>query len=207
MNIEHILEGMFVSILFLEYVLLWRMKQRRQQAETGHDPEVIYQDSRPSQTYFASVSRVMTILLILLVVLHTLGVTAIPGFYRITVIDTRGWDIVGLILGQMGLLLCFLAQRTMGNAWRVGIDPGSSEALVTTGVFALIRNPTYSGLFLVCIGAWLIFPTMSLLMWCVVFMIMLEFQVRQEEEFLSSKYGEAYVAYYAKTTRYIPYLY
>lgn len=53
----------------------------------------------------------------------------------------------------------------------------------------------------------LIFPTMSFLVWVIVFCIAIEFQVRIEEEFLTDTHGEPYTRYYQTTKRYIPFFY
>jgi protein-S-isoprenylcysteine O-methyltransferase Ste14 len=202
-----VIEGFLVVILFLGYSLLWRMKRRQQQAETGIDPEVIYSDQRPTQHYFARMARLMTVVLLLLIFLHAGGIRKIPGFYRLEFFDMWVYDGIGFVLGLLGLLMCWVAQRTMGAAWRVGIDQQTRTPLITTGVFAYIRNPTYSGLLLLCLGAWIILPSFSLLTWCLVFFVMFEFQVRTEEEFLMQQHGEEYADYCTKTKRYIPFVY
>ncbi|MBF0203147.1 MAG: isoprenylcysteine carboxylmethyltransferase family protein [Desulfamplus sp.] len=207
MNQFNIFEGILVCILFIGYILLWRIKQKLQQAKTGIDPEVVYKDPRPTQRYFAILMRVMTILVIILILLHTLGVDNVPGFYKIQILDHLLGDIFGVITGFLGLTLCFIAQKTMGHSWRVGIDEKNKTDLITTGIYKIIRNPTYSGLFLVCIGVWLIFPTMFFLTWGLLFFIMIEFQVRCEEEYLMETHQENYKDYCSYTKRYIPYLY
>ena len=207
MDTLRILEGGLVTILFLGYVVLWAVKRRTQRATTGTDPEVMYRDTRPSQRYFANLARFMTVAVVALVVLHTADVRDVPGLCYISFLDVGWVDWLGFAVGGAGLSLCWLAQRTMGNAWRVGIDRESETELVTAGVFGVIRNPTYSGLFLVCAGVMLILPTSLVLTWCLLFVVSLEFQVRQEEEHLSSVHGEAYRAYAARTKRYLPGIY
>jgi len=92
-------------------------------------------------------------------------------------------DYIGFSMGVFGLLVCMVAQLQMGNAWRVGIDRKNKAELIRTGLYRLIRNPTYAGLFILSTGVWLIFPTMSFMLWGLTFYISLEFQVRLEEEF------------------------
>jgi protein-S-isoprenylcysteine O-methyltransferase Ste14 len=48
---------------------------------------------------------------------------------------------------------------------------------------------------------------MSFLIWVVSFALMLEFQVRLEEEYLLEKHGEVYINYCKKVRRYIPWIY
>jgi protein-S-isoprenylcysteine O-methyltransferase Ste14 len=206
MEFEQI-EGIMVLTLFLGYLALWRIKKQNVKSHIGNDPEVIYDDKRPTQKFFANLSRVMSITIALLIVLHGAGLGSNFVLYQIVILDTDIVNFIGFILGVFGLILCWRAQQEMGNSWRVGIDRKNKTELVTRGVFRYIRNPTYSGLFLICIGSFLIFPTMSFMLWVIVFFISIEFQVRIEEEFLSEYHGEDYTRYYQVTKRYIPFLY
>jgi protein-S-isoprenylcysteine O-methyltransferase Ste14 len=206
MNFEFI-EGFMVLSFFLGYLALWRHKKRQMLQHSSNDPEVIYDDSRPTQRFFAKLSRLMSVCIALLIVFHSAGIKDNFAFYPIDFLDNDIVNINGFILGLIGLLLCWRAQKEMGNSWRVGIDRKIKTALVTTGVFKRVRNPTYSGLLLICIGSFLIFPTISFMVWMIVFYISIEFQVRIEEEFLTESHGEQYNRYCQTTKRYIPYLY
>jgi protein-S-isoprenylcysteine O-methyltransferase Ste14 len=200
-------DSLLVGTLFAGYTLLWRVAARRLRRETGRDPEVIHRDPRPSQAYFSAMSRVLTVSLGLLLALHALPGVPGPGFARFGSLDGRPWDAAGFVLGIGGLLLCRRAQRDMALAWRVGIDTRHPGGLVTRGLFAAIRNPTYTGLLTVCLGAWLIMPTMALLTWIAVFWVMLEFQTRLEEEHLTGLFGDEYLGYLRRTRRFIPWVY
>lgn len=201
------IEGCMVLTLFLGYLSLWRLKKFKVLRDNGGDPEVIYKDNRPSQKFFANLSRLMSVSILLLIVFHSAGVKHNFGFYPIKLLDNGTANILGFAIGLCGLLLCWRAQREMGNSWRVGIDRHNKTKLVTSGVFHKVRNPTYSGLFLICAGSFIIFPTISFLVWVIVFYIAIEFQVRTEEEFLADFHGEQYTQYYQTTKRYIPYVY
>jgi protein-S-isoprenylcysteine O-methyltransferase Ste14 len=202
-----LIEGCMVLTLFLGYLSLWRLKKHKMLIANGHDPEVIYNDNRPSQKFFANLSRIMSVSIALLIILHSTGFKYNFGLYPIEFLDNDSANIIGFFLGLCGLLLCWRAQKVMGNSWRVGIDRQNKTMLVTDGVFQKVRNPTYSGLFLICAGSFLIFPTISLMVWVIVFYISIEFQVRIEEEFLTESHGEQYNRYCQTTKRYIPYLY
>lgn len=202
-----LIEGCMVLTLFLGYLVLWRLKKQKMLRANVGDPNVIYTDDRPSQKFFASLSRLMSVSVALLIVFHSAGVKSYLGFYPIEPLDNNTANIVGFFLGLSGLLLCWTAQKEMGDSWRVGIDRNNKTTLITSGVFQKVRNPTYSGLFLICAGSFSIFPTTSFMVWVIVFYISIEFQVRLEEEFLTESYGEQYTRYYQTTKRYIPNLY
>ena len=117
------------------------------------------------------------------------------------------FDILGFVIGSAGLALCRIAQITIGNSWRVGIDEYAKPGLITHGIYSIIRNPTYTGLFMLCMGVIVINPTILFSWWVLAFVLTIEFQVRCEEEYLESIYGSEYSHYRKNTYRYIPYLY
>jgi protein-S-isoprenylcysteine O-methyltransferase Ste14 len=208
MKIEsEVFRGVAVAILFIIYLALWAYKRVQLKRQEGFDPEVLKRDNRPSQRLFASFLNIITITLIGLAGIHTRGVKNIPGLYYLFEIKDSTTIIVGLLVGGLGLSLCLLAQATMGAAWRVGIDKETKTKLIDCGIFSYCRNPTYSGLFLVCLSTFIIFPTMSILIWVVSFYLLIEFQVRLEEEHLIEVHGLKYTEYCSKVKRYIPWIY
>ncbi|MDX2499455.1 MAG: methyltransferase, partial [Deltaproteobacteria bacterium] len=158
-------ESFMVITLFLGYFALWRLKKRKMLRNIGDNPEVIYKDNRPTQKYFANLSRVMSASILLLIVFHSAGINNVYAFYQIAFLDHDIVNLIGFALGLAGLFLCWKAQQEMGNSWRVGIDKQKKTPLVTSGVFQKIRNPTYTGLFLLCTGSYLIYPTLSFMVW------------------------------------------
>jgi protein-S-isoprenylcysteine O-methyltransferase Ste14 len=98
-----------------------------------------------------------------------------------------------------------LAQRTMGSAWRTGIDPDNRSALVTAGPFALVRNPVYTTMLATSLGVALLVPTVLAgvaLLGCVA---AVEVQTRLvEEPFLEHTHGLRYRDYTARVGRFLP---
>jgi protein-S-isoprenylcysteine O-methyltransferase Ste14 len=201
------LEVAIVGGLFAGQILLWSLKRRGVRRATGVDPEVLARATSPVQAYFAGLIRVMPPAVAAIVALHALAPTAWPPLARLGLLDTRAFDVAGGIVGVAGLGLCCLAQVTMGNAWRVGIDAGTRTELVTTGIFGSVRNPTYTGLHLLDLGLWLIWPSTLVAAYALLFFVVMEVQVRAEEEHLIALHGDAYRRYAGSTARYLPGLY
>ena len=79
------------------------------------------------------------------------------------------------------------------------------QRLVTYGIFAWMRNPLYVGNFLIWIG----FTVISGVLWFIpvavlLFAIAYTLIVRYEEGVLESIFGEEYLAYKHRTSRWIP---
>ena len=109
---------------------------------------------------------------------------------------------IGVALITLGLIIFGLAYVSLGDSWRVGFDVKTPGALVTNGIFAVSRNPIYVFLDLWFIGIFLINGTLIFLIFAVLCVAALHWQILQEEEFLAKLYGETYRSYSAKTGRY-----
>ncbi|TDB37838.1 MAG: isoprenylcysteine carboxylmethyltransferase family protein [Actinobacteria bacterium] len=200
--------ALYVGLLYGGYVALWSLKRRCQRRTTGIDPDVFAR--RPSgglQGYVSGLSRALQCYVVLLLIAHGLAPTAGWGLRQLPLMNRPGVDEIGFLLGAAGLTLCWLAQRTMASSWRVGIDETNPTEFITSGPFELIRNPTYLGLFALALGFWLIWPTWAVLMFGTLFVVMLEVQVRSEEEQMLRQHGKAYEMYFARTKRYFPGVY
>lgn len=202
MNIN--IDSLWVIIVFILYVVLWKIK-KAEMLKYGIDPYAINKAEKPIQIYFSQLERIMTIAIAVILVMHLFLEENI--FFKRLFPSIEGVNIyIGFGIAVSGLVLCRIAQVTMGNSWRVGIDDTVKPGLVSIGIFKYIRNPTYTGLFLVCIGVFVIMPTILLSYWIVAFFFIMEFQVRNEEEYLEREYGSQYIGYKKKVKRYIPFV-
>ena len=201
------METIFVLILFGGYAALWELKRRRQKALTGVDPDVLRQATTPTQHFFYMTSRALTAYVITMILLHASGLQYYSLFSRYAPLNRLLFDCIGFVLGLLGLSMCCYAQIVMGRSWRVGIDDTHPVDLITVGLYRFIRNPTYLGLFILSSGVWLIWPTWTIFIFGLLLYLMLEVQVRCEEEYLERIHGERYKAYRIRTKRYVPGLY
>src|SRR3972149_3039124 len=145
-----------VVIAFLLYILLWVIKKRELLKQTGVNANVIFKATKPIQKYFGVLEKAMTFLIIIIIVAHFI----LPRHFIFTtrLFGDNAWliKIIGFSVSIIGLTVCRIAQITIGKSWRVGIDDTAKPGLVTKGIYNIIRNPTYSGLFLLSIGVFII---------------------------------------------------
>jgi protein-S-isoprenylcysteine O-methyltransferase Ste14 len=201
------LEAIFVVSLFLVYILLWKIKQIQQRSLTGIDPQVMQKSTTNVQRFMGQFTNALTVYAAIIILIHAANLQWGSLFSRYETISFMGIDIAGFVIGLIGLSFCLYAQIKMGTSWRVGIDEKVKTQLITTGLYSLIRNPTYLGLFLLNLGVWLIWPTWTIFLLNVLFFLFLEIQVRCEEDYLSSTHGEQYSDYKNRTKRYLPFVY
>ena len=110
---------------------------------------------------------------------------------------------VGVLLCLAGLLLMLLSVVSFGSSFRVGIDTDHPDKLVTTGVFAISRNPIYVAFWIVLFGQFLVFPNWILLVYLGAATWLFHRQVLREEEYLKEHYGREYSEYCSRVRRYL----
>lgn len=80
-----------------------------------------------------------------------------------------------------------------------------ADALNTTGIYSLVRNPLYIGNFLIFSGLLVVFANIWAEVIVAVFLIMqYYFIILSEEDFLRKKYGKEYEDYCGRVRRLIP---
>ena len=109
----------------------------------------------------------------------------------------------GFSLIHLAFILIFIAQRNMANEWRIGIDSENKVNLITKGLFGISRNPIFLGVILVFIGLFLIIPNAATAIILVSGVLVIQVQVRLEEEFLLKTLGDEYRTYMKKVKRWL----
>jgi len=110
---------------------------------------------------------------------------------------------IGLVLMAAGLALvvaanlAFRAAGTHAEPWK------PSTAIVTTGVFAWLRNPMYVGGTVTLIGLAILLASDWLVVTTVIMALVIHVGVvKREERYLEARFGDAYRAYCARVPRY-----
>src|SRR6201998_4249353 len=99
---------------------------------------------------------------------------------------TAAWFGVGLCVG--GVVILAASLLWFGRSLRIGIDVDQPGGLVTTGIFAVSRNPIYVGFFVFLVGQLLVFPSWGALIYLVAATALFHRQVVREEEFMRQHY-------------------
>jgi protein-S-isoprenylcysteine O-methyltransferase Ste14 len=101
--------------------------------------------------------------------------------------------------------LTVIAQFAMAESWRIGVDPNERTPLVTTGVFAMVRNPIFTAMLVTATGLTLTIPNVVSVIGLVVLIAALEVQVRLvEEPYLVVTHGTDYRRYAQRVGRFAP---
>jgi protein-S-isoprenylcysteine O-methyltransferase Ste14 len=114
---------------------------------------------------------------------------------------------VGFFVYSIGCVLRLAPVFVLGRRFSglVAIQPG--HRLVTTGLYGVIRHPSYLGLFVLALGWGLAFRAGVGVAIAVMMLVVVLARIEAEERLLSETFGAEYEAYRARTWRLVPYLY
>lgn len=112
----------------------------------------------------------------------------------------------GLLIGA-GTSLCWISVSLFseygGGGTPAPYDP--PKIFVARGVYTHVRNPMMIGVILVLLGEAMLFGSLPVFVWCLIFfqgcLILIPFW---EEPDLERRFGEAYLEYKRKVPRWIP---
>lgn len=112
---------------------------------------------------------------------------------------------LGANFALAGIVGALFAQHSMGSSWRIGVDESEKIELVTSGLFAWVRNPVFSFVWLSLLGLILLVSNAIALLGAAVTFIGIELQVRTvEEPYLEATHGDDYREYTANVGRFLP---
>ncbi len=119
--------------------------------------------------------------------------------------DAVRW--LGVVLFAVGGALRLWPVHVLGNRFSglVAIQPG--HTLVTTGIYGMIRNPSYLGLLVNALGWALAFRSGVGVVLAVLLIPPLVARINSEERLLRAEFGAEYDNYFARTWRLIPWVY
>ena len=115
--------------------------------------------------------------------------------------STAAW--VGAVLCICAPIVFFWGIYSFGKSFRVGIDKNSPGNLVSSGAFAVSRNPLYVAFMMILVGVFLIFPVWIFFVYLIIGMWRIDHQVCLEENALRKIYGKGYDDYCNRVRRYI----
>lgn len=109
----------------------------------------------------------------------------------------------GILAACSGTGIFIVAMCTMQDSWRAGIPSKDRTALVTKGIYKISRNPAFLGFDLVYVGIGLTFFNPLLAVVSIWAIVMMHFQILEEEKFLGKVFGEEYEEYRREVGRYL----
>jgi len=112
---------------------------------------------------------------------------------------------IALVIGSIWMVVW--AVRTLGRQWSLGARVIDGHELVTSGPYALVRHPIYSGMLGMLVATGI---AVSYWWWVpigiVLYLVGTRVRTRAEEGLLRAEFGAAYEAYAARVPAIVPFL-
>ena len=184
----------FFAAFFWRSFVVWK--------RTGVNP-LVFKGSDNAHDYIGRVFKLVFGAVVAVVAVYSTSERLYQYLTPISWLEHRILQWAGVIILVVSLIWTVVAQAQMGESWRIGIDEERRTPLVRRGVFGLSRNPIFLGMMLTLLGLVLVIPNAVTLLVLVLGVVLIQIQVRLEEEFLSGAHGEAYAEYRRDVRRWL----
>lgn len=188
--------------LFIFFGLAMVLPSYRVWKTTGINPYKLG-SSDSAHDYIGVLFRLTLIATAVVVVLATFLPSLYVYLVPINYLTHSTLNIIGVILLIVAVVWVLIAQIHMQKSWRIGIDEDVKTDLVQTGLFKISRNPIFLGMRLMLLGLFLVLPSAASLVILIAGDLLIQIQVRLEEEFLTRTHGQTYLDYKQQVRRWL----
>lgn len=187
-------------LLYFGLTFVWRSVAVYR--KTGINPLVLPQRD-DAYGYVGRAFKLTIVLVAAFVLVHTFWPASVQALGAIAALQSPVWAMLGWVLMGLSLLIMVVAQAQMGLSWRIGIDEKNRTGLVTHGLFAYSRNPIFLSLRITLLGLFFHSPNALTLALACLGEVLMQVQVRLEEQHLLGQHGAAYTAYCQAVRRWV----
>jgi protein-S-isoprenylcysteine O-methyltransferase Ste14 len=186
----------FFPVVWIAFLLYWQIIK------------AAASETKTTQRLEPTASRIMRALAFLIViVLLSTNRIPLPWLYR-QLWPSGLWPFwIGAVVTVGGLLFAVWARRHLGSNWSRAVTIKQGHELITTGPYALVRHPIYTGILTGFLGTAIALSQVRGFIGFVLVLLALWAKLRMEEEWMRSQFGETYATYAHHTAALVPYLY
>ena len=183
----------FFPVVWIVFLLYWQIKAAGTKTTRRIEP---------------AASRIMRALALLIVVV-LLSTTRIPLPWLYRQLWPAGiWSFsVGAAVTVAGLLFAVWARQHLASNWSSAITIKQGHELITTGPYARVRHPIYTGILTGFLGTAIALSQVRGAIGFVLMFFAFWTKFRKEEEWMRSQFGETYATYAHQTAALVPYLF
>jgi len=187
----HIQRHLF-SAMWLSWAAYWWVLSRNVKATRRHEP------------VWSRLGHVVPLVLaVLLLWIPTLPVPWLGERF----VPLAAWPFwVGAALTVAGLLLAVWARVHIGKNWSGMVTIKEGHELITSGPYAIVRHPIYTGLLLAFAGSALARAEWRGALALFIAFVALWRKLRFEERWMREQFGETYLIYSRRVAALIPFL-
>jgi protein-S-isoprenylcysteine O-methyltransferase Ste14 len=183
----------FFPAVWIAFLLYWRIKA------------IGTKTSQRSEPRASAILRAITFVIVIVLLMTTR--IPLPWLYRQLWPSGLRPFWIGAAVTVVGLLFAVWARQHLAGNWSSEVTIKQDHELITTGPYALVRHPIYTGILTGFLGAAIALGQVRGVIGFVLIFIVLWKKLRMEEEWMRSQFGETYATYAHQTAALVPYLF
>jgi len=162
---------------------------------------------KPTERLEPASSRI-TRLLLLLCTIALLALPRVPlAFLNQRFLSSGAWPFwTGAAITVAGLLFCVAARQHLGNNWSQAVTVKKDHELITSGPYALVRHPIYTGMLLGLAGTAVAVAEWRGLVAVALAFIALWSKLTLEEKWMREHFGSSYEEYSRRVAALVPHI-
>src|SRR5580693_3147667 len=166
----------FFPVVWIAFLLYWQMKAT---------------DTKTTQRLEPAASRILRVLTFLIAIV-LLSTTRIPLRWLYLPLWPSGfWPFwLGAALTVAGILFAVWAREHLGSNWSRSVTIKQGHELITTGPYAVVRHPIYTGILTGFLGMAIAISQVRGFIVFVLIFLALWIKLRMEEQWMRSQFGE-----------------
>lgn len=184
---------LFFPVVWISFILYWRIKAG---------------NTKSTQRIESASSQILRFLAIVIAIV-LLSATSIPLPWLYWPLWRAGllpfW--LGASITVAGLLFAVWAREHLGCNWSHAVTIKQDHELITTGPYALVRHPIYTGILAGFLGLAIAISQVRGFVVFVLFFVVFWAKLRMEERWMRSQFGETYANYVQRTAALVPYFF
>jgi protein-S-isoprenylcysteine O-methyltransferase Ste14 len=182
----------FFPVIWILFFVFWQIKAINTKTTKRLEP---------------AASRILRVLIFLIAIV-LLSTTRIPLHWLYLPLWPSGlWPFwLGAAVTIAGLLFAIWARAHLGRNWSRCVTIKQGHELITTGPYAVVRHPIYTGILTGLLGTAIALSQVRGFIAFVLFFLAFWIKLRMEEEWMRSQFGETYATYARQTAALVPYL-
>jgi protein-S-isoprenylcysteine O-methyltransferase Ste14 len=183
----------FLPVVWIAFLLYWRIKAARTKTTQRGEPAA------------SGILRALAFLFV--IVLLSIPRIPLPWLYR-QLWPSGIWPFwIGAAVTVAGLLFAVWARHHLASNWSSSVTIKQGHELITSGPYALVRHPIYTGILTGFLGTAIALSQVRGVIGFVLIFVVLWAKLRTEEEWMRSQFGETYATYAHQTAALVPYLF
>ena len=114
---------------------------------------------------------------------------------------------LGATVMVAGLLFAVWAREHLGSNWSSEVTIKQDHELITTGPYAVVRHPIYTGILAGFLGTAIALSQVRGFVVFVLIFLILWLKLRMEEQLMHTQFGETYATYAHQTAALVPHVF